>query len=245
MSRLIIALDTATEAIGLGVARIDDGVLTRVHSRTEIAPRRANSRLLEALTELLAEAGERIDEVGGVIVGRGPGSFTGVRIGVATAKGLAQGLGAPLVGVSSLDAIAWRMTAEDGLVAVVGDAMRQEVYPALFRVAGGSVTRITADTVAKPADVAAQWAQQLEEPVRLTGNGLAKYADSFTEALGSRATLAAEDQWWPSGTGLLAAFLAAGGDIQFAAGDPGAVLPVYTRMSDAEEAERARAGGGA
>ena len=83
-------------------------------------------------------AGPEIAEVTEVVVGRGPGSFTGVRIGVATAKGLAQGLGVPLFGVSTLEAIAWRFAASGTATepaargVVLGDAMRGEVYPALF-----------------------------------------------------------------------------------------------------------------
>jgi N6-L-threonylcarbamoyladenine synthase len=128
-----------------------------------------------------------------------------VRIGVATAKGLAQGLGAPLYGVGTLDAIAWQLAEFEGTVAVVGDAMRGEVYPALFRAGGGVVERLTADTVAKPVDVATSWAAMLTGPVLLTGNGLAKYADVFSDAL-PEAGLAERSDWYPSGRGLLAAF---------------------------------------
>lgn len=242
MSRLVVAMDTATEAIALGVARCDSDALTLLAGGYEVAPRQANSRLLRALVDMLGSCGLGVRDVGGVIVGRGPGSFTGVRIGVAAAKGLAQGLAAPLVGVGTLDAIASRFAEHDGLVGVVGDAMRGEVYPALFRVSRGRVERLGSDTVSGPDEAAAAWARNIDGPVVLTGNGLAKHAAAFTSALGDRAVLAEDELWWPNGSGLFGAFMEAGGEALLEDADPGAVLPVYTRLSDAEEAERARAG---
>lgn len=242
MSRLLVAFDTATEAVALGVGRDATGRTDVCDGGFELAPRQANARLLTALVEMVEACAADMRDVGGVIVGRGPGSFTGVRIGVAAAKGLAQGLGVPLAGVGTLDAIAWRFAEHDGLIGVVGDAMRGEVYPALFRVSGGFVERLGADTVSAPAATAAEWAERLDEPVLLTGNGLAKHADTFTAALGERATIAERELWWPSGEGLFSAFDAAGRFGSPTAGDPALILPIYTRLSDAEETERARRG---
>jgi N6-L-threonylcarbamoyladenine synthase len=246
MSQLLIALDTATEAVGFGVARFDGASLDVRESGTEVAPRRANTLLLSTLAAALERAGERIGDVGGVVVGRGPGSFTGVRIGVATAKGLAQGLGVPLAGVGTLDALAWQLAGagHEGLVGILGDAMRGEVYPALFRCEKGRALRLTPDRVAKPDAVALQWAGELDAPVLLCGNGLAKYREHFSAALGAGASFASEETWWPTGSGLFATLAGsdAGVALTLERGDVGAVLPIYTRLSDAEENERARAG---
>ncbi len=242
---LVLAFDTATEHLAVAVGRLAaGGAIEQVAAVDEEAPRRANSALLGKVSGLLGSAGLSLDEVACVVVGRGPGSFTGVRIGVATAKGLAEGLGVGLYGVSTLAAVAHTCAGAgvEGLVGVVGDAMRGEVYPALFRLEAGAVHRLSEDRVARPDEVAAAWAADIDEPLVLAGNGLRKHGGAFVEALGSRAALLAEDLWVPSAAGLLAAFGDAATNGELGDGDPGALLPIYTRLSDAEEAERERGG---
>lgn len=245
MSDLILSLDTATESVGIGIARMVSAGAPAIvlHSEATSAVRQANAVALTLIAQALACVGATYDDVGLVVVGTGPGSFTGVRIGVATAKGIAHGLGAPLFGVGTLDAIAEQVSDFEGTIAVLGDAMRGEVYPALFSAGGGVVTRQGPDTVGKPGDVAAEWAEKLTGPVLLAGNGLAKYGELFVEALGDRATVAPQELWYPSGGALIAAFERARSRGVADGGDPGSVLPVYTRLSDAEENERAREGG--
>jgi N6-L-threonylcarbamoyladenine synthase/protein kinase Bud32 len=241
--RLVLAIDTATAecAIGLGLWPYDQESEPQILGETNIAtPRAALTHAIPAIARLLEDCGRQIGEVDAIVVGRGPGSFTGVRIGISTAKGLAQGLGVPLHGVGTLDAIAERFAGRVGLVGVVGDAMRKEVYPVLFRASSGSMERLNADCVAKPADAAAAWAAALSEPVLLAGDGIAKYADVFIDALGSRAEIAPQAMWSPTGASLLQA---AWRDRASETGSCAAtVLPIYTRLSDAEEAEAAREG---
>ena len=238
---LLLALDTATERTTVGLAALDYQSLTLYAEAAVDARRAAMSRVLPMAESLLSANGFAIHEVGGVIVGRGPGSFTGVRIGVATAKGLAQGLGVPLWGVGTLDAVAWAFAECDVLLGVVGDAMRGEVYPALFECGGGDIRRLSPDAVAKPADVAEQWAA-LGRPIVLAGGGLVKYASVLLEALGERATLSAQELWQPMARGLFGAYGASLRAGELGCEDPATVLPVYTRLSDAEENERMRVG---
>lgn len=246
MSRLLIALDTATEAVGFGVARLDETAFEVLESGCEVAPRRANTILLDTVSAALQRAGERASDLSGVVVGRGPGSFTGVRIGVATAKGLAQGAGVALAGVGTLDALAWQVAATgyEGTLGLLGDAMRGEVYPALFECGAGRATRVAPDRVAVPAQVAREWAEAHTGPLMLCGNGLAKYREVFLAALGKRALLADEDLWWPTGEGLFAALAGSDAGVVRALeqGDAATLLPIYTRLSDAEENERTREG---
>jgi N6-L-threonylcarbamoyladenine synthase len=246
MSGLLIALDTATERTAVGIARLE-GVVPVVLAAADVdAPRAAMSRLLPTAAALLEELGAIPADITDVIAGRGPGSFTGVRIGVATAKGLAHGLAAPLWGVGTLDAIAWGVAAsraqeEPFTLAVAGDAMRGEIYPAIFDCAGGRASRRHTDTVDKPLAVAAQWAA-LDTPLLLAGNGLRKYADILLGELGDAGTVADEALWSPSAAGLFAAWASSRDAGELGSGDPGDLLPVYTRLSDAEENERTAAG---
>jgi tRNA threonylcarbamoyl adenosine modification protein YeaZ len=255
VNSLVLAFDTATEVTAVAVGRRGvEGFDVLASCDTE-APRAAMSRLLPCVEDLASALGIAPTDLDEVVVGRGPGSFTGVRIGVATAKGIAQGLGVPLYGVGTLDAIAWRIAGDEpGLgqdpgasagfvLGVVGDAMRGEVYPARFRIADGSAERLDPDAVAKPEAVVAEWADAGETLV-LAGNGLRKYGGLFAEGLGDLATLAPPGRWAPSGVGLLGAFSAALERGNAGSGDPGTLLPLYTRLSDAEEAERDRPAGG-
>lgn len=250
--RPFLAFDTSTDHLALAVGDLDaPGEVLAANDFP--APRAANTIVLLAAERLLAGAGLAPSALAAVAVGRGPGSFTGVRIGVATAKGLAHGLGVPLVGFGTLEAVARRIPGE-GLLGVLGDAMRGEVYPALFRVHAGTYKRLDDERVAFPADVAEEWAA-LGETLTLTGGALAKHRAVFEAALGDRATFADEKLWTLDGRGVLQAAWAEGGELSvtamadtpaaqvWRAGHPQRVLPVYTRLSDAEEAERVRLGG--
>lgn len=252
--RPFVALDTATDHIAVAIGDLDrPGEV--VATEDFPAPRAANTIMLLAIERLLQSAGLESADIEAVVCGRGPGSFTGVRIGVTTAKGLAHGRVVPLVGVGTLDAIAHRLReTADGLVGALGDAMRGEVYPALFRVRDGVVERLGSDRVSAPLPVAEEWAS-LGQPVSLTGNGLAKHGSLFAEVMGSRAREVPARLWTPDGGSLLAAAWAIDGpgslrtiatmarDEAYAAAHPAVLLPVYTRLSDAEEAERLRVAG--
>ncbi len=251
--RPLLAFDTSTDHLAIGVGDLDrQGVVLAAADMP--APRTANTMLLSAVERVLADAGLGPSSLAAVACGRGPGSFTGVRIGVATAKGLAQGAGVPLAGFSTLDAVAWRAwrSGEYGsrrLIGVLGDAMRGEVYPALFEVTAEGVKRVARDHVAASADIAKEWASHGDN-LMLTGGALAKYRATFEDAFGDSIRTASVGLWMPDGRSLLDAAWAAQGPSTVQAiaacdraeayrlAHPGALLPIYTRLSDAEEAER-------
>jgi N6-L-threonylcarbamoyladenine synthase len=238
---VIVAFDTATDHVALALGRVAAGEADVVLERDFEAPRASLSRLLPEVEEALARAACSKRDVKGVVVGRGPGSFTGVRIGVATAKGLAHALGVPLWGVGTLDAIAWRHADHDGVLGVVGDAMRGEVYPAIFDIADAGVVRREVDRVLKPEAAIEQWTSLESAPDMLAGDGLKRYEPLFAEAFGAHA-ITPRHTWAPCGRTLLAAFADALARDDVGDGDPGALVPIYTRLSDAEEAEKARGG---
>lgn len=239
----VLAFDTANEVIAIGLGRLDAAARSiELVASVEVEARRAsNTQLVPRIDELCARAGVAREKIACVCVGRGPGSFTGVRIALATAKGIASALEIGLVGVSSLDAVAWGAwkAAERGELLVVADAMRREVYPVEYRLDDESAVRLTADRVIK----AEAFAEELgAQPDRLiAGDALRKYAELFEGA----GAILPEALWTPTGAGLLLALQAAwraGECDPFDAErhDPGLLLPVYTRLSDAEENERQR-----
>lgn len=247
--RLVLALDTSTDMLACASARWlevpgEEPACEVLSQADHMCRRQANVELAQSCLGVLGAAGASMEEVSAVIVGRGPGSFTGVRIGIATAKGLAAGLGCPLWGVSTLDATAWTawLGGVRGTLGVVNDAMRHEVYPGIYELSDEGVVRTFAsETVVKAPDAVDAWAHLPEEErssLVLAGCGLKKYRGLFEEA--GFARFADERLWYPTGAGLIHAAAAEGE--RRADGDPALVLPLYTRLSDAEENERRRLG---
>ena len=220
----ILAFDTASSQLALAAACIEDGTIGEIESFDAPAPRQANQVLLERCGTVLSRCGLGVQDVDVIVVGRGPGSFTGVRIGVATAKGLACGLNVPLHGVSTLDAVAWHAWREGvrGSVGVVADAMRKEVYPVRYDLDDAGAHRREVDTVAKPDETAASWVDAGESLV-LIGDGLRKHASCFDNEL---FTLGDEALWVPDGRGLLEAHLADCAEGRADTGDAATLLPV-------------------
>jgi tRNA threonylcarbamoyladenosine biosynthesis protein TsaB len=205
----------------------DDDVLSEVSGDPTLAH---GQRLPGDLDRALAAAGVTLDQVGLLSVVAGPGSFTGLRIGIAAMQGLAFSRGLTVVPVSALDAIArlTLRTAGDGvLVAVWIDAQRGEVFATVY---DGSVGRpLVAASSAPPAATLEAWVAALgTRPVVFAGDGAVRYKDVIARILGSRATvrepapaLAAE-----------AARIAAEHPERAVA--PHGILPIYVRRPDVE-----------
>jgi tRNA threonylcarbamoyladenosine biosynthesis protein TsaB len=195
---LLAAFDTATSTATCALVADGDVLGERTSSAV---------RVLAALDELLRDAGKSAHELGGIVVGTGPGSFTGVRIGVATARALAFALGVPLAGVSTLAALA---AGAPGALPVV-DAHRREVFTLIDGV----------PCVLAPADV------RVEPGAVCVGDGARRYRSVF-EAAG--AAVPADDSALHVPRASLHASLAR----DF--GAPEAIEPLYLRLPDAERA---------
>lgn len=232
MARYLL-IDTATDELVSGLAE-DTCVLAK---KDHACRRKSNVELTSGIQELLRENPGSFDAV---ITGRGPGSFTGVRIGIATAKGLACGKDVPCYGVSTLDAIAYNVARSGflGRLCVLEDAMRCEVYPAFYEISGKeAVERLDFQQRVETADSFFSRIEKEADTWTFTGNALVKYREE-AHAL-SGATYLPSSLWVPTSEGLLAAYHNAA---EKPTGDPALLLPIYTRFSDAEEHERTRLG---
>lgn len=148
MTVKILALDTATENCSVALLT-DDGI----YFRSEVAPRDHTKKILPMVDDVLKEAGLTLNELDALAFGRGPGSFTGVRIGIGIAQGLAFGADLPMIGISTLEAMAqgvYRMHGESGVAAAI-DARMSEIYWGRFlRQEDGSWLAKDAECVISP-----------------------------------------------------------------------------------------------
>ena len=150
----ILAFDTANESIAIAIGEIVYGDINLLASSQVSAHRASNTKLLPETKQLFDKNQISVDDLCCVCAGRGPGSFTGVRIALATAKGIATGLGVGLVGINTLDAVAWRVweSGYRGHVYVVADAMRKEIYPALYKLDNTGANRLSENSVLKASE---------------------------------------------------------------------------------------------
>ena len=186
----ILAIETAT-SLG-SVALLEGDRLVR--SIEEEVPRRALEWLAPAIRRLLSEGAWAPAQIEAVAVSRGPGGFTGLRIGIATAVAWARARSVPAVGVSTLAALAVGVEGA-GAICPMLDARRGEVAAALFSRNGVEPRRLRDDLVAPLDQILASLAG--EEPITFAGDALAKYAGAITARLGLRAIIAPEAQWAP------------------------------------------------
>jgi tRNA threonylcarbamoyladenosine biosynthesis protein TsaB len=182
----LLAIETATRLVGC--ALWDDG--GPIASNLLVAGQRHVEVLMPAIDELCGQAGISVGDLDGVAVDIGPGLFTGLRVGLATATTIATARSIPAVGVTSLEALAHPHRRRQGPLAAIVDARRGEVYWALFEGDGRRLKQLRAPAVAGPHDVAHEIANVLA-----VGDGAVRYREVF-EAAGSE--VAGPGDMWPS-----------------------------------------------
>ena len=229
---LILAFETSAKAGS--VALMENGVLLAenyqntglTHSQT----------LLSMAEAMLSHSGKTPQDVQAVAVAAGPGSFTGVRIGVAAAKGFAWGSQIPCYGVSTLESMARNLGLSDGVICCAMDARRSQVYNALFRVEQGNLSRITEDRAISLEDLQKEL-KNYKESIFLVGDGSKLCYNTLQESVGNL-ILPPEHRLHQRAGGVALAAQAqidAGLD-----GDPATLTPNYLRLSQAERERNAR-----
>ena len=193
---LILGIETATVKAGCAIGG-HEGVLASAHSGK--AKRHAEN-LTPAIEFICGQAGIELGEIGLVAVDVGPGLFTGLRVGVATAKAIAFGLRVPMIGVSSLDLLAFPVRFSNRLIVTAIDARRGELYYAFYRQVPGGVQRLGEHQIGSPDDLASQLLASPDE-ILLVGDGANRYAEAF-EGL-AKVELVAHDHCHPSAESLV------------------------------------------
>lgn len=231
---IVVGIDTSTPQTSVAI-----GTEQEVLASVEIAGRARQEAVTPALQQLLAWSGVDLQQVGGIAVGVGPGLFTGLRVGVETAKTLAQVLAVPIVGLVSLDALAFSVRYTQRRIAAVIDARRGEVFAAVYRSVPGGVVRESDHRVLKPDHLVAEL-QAVTGEVLCVGNGAILYRHEIEE-LGSRVEFASPAAAHPSATALVE--LAVPRFLREEHDRLVDVVPLYLRKSDAEIAWDQRARG--
>jgi tRNA threonylcarbamoyladenosine biosynthesis protein TsaB len=232
---IVVGIDTATPQVSVAL-----GTESSILGKIQIAGKARQESVTPALEQLLAWTGVDLDQVGGFAVGIGPGLFTGLRVGVETAKTLAQVTKAPIIAVASIDALAYAVRYTSRTIAAVIDGRRHEVFSALYRPVPGGVLRLTDPQVQRPEALAADLEARPGE-VLAVGDGAILFRDVL-RAVGARVECASRALAHPDAASLVELavprFLREEHDQVFD------VVPMYLRKSDAEIAWDDRARGG-
>jgi tRNA threonylcarbamoyladenosine biosynthesis protein TsaB len=230
----VLAIETSTPQSSVAI-----GTENEILGAVVVSAGRGHHEVLApSLERLLEWTGLSLSQIGGVAVGIGPGLFTGLRVGIETAKTLAQVLMTPIVGLPSLDALAFSMRHARRPIAAVVDARRGEVFYALYRPVPGGVARESQYRVASPEHLAAD-IQAAGEEMLLVGNGAILYRKRLEE-IGSGVEFASPAFGSPHASALVE--LAVPRFLREEHDRPYDVLPLYLRKSDAEIAWDQRAG---
>jgi tRNA threonylcarbamoyladenosine biosynthesis protein TsaB len=221
---VVLALDTSTSRGSLALVS-DQRLLAEFTLQSSAS---YLNRLLAGIDYLLQASGHTIHSVGLIVVSQGPGNFTGLRLGLSTAKGLSLAVGCPVVAVNTLDALAANFPFTELPICPVIDAKKNEIYAAFYQCEAAAATMSGDYQLLTPKNLAAR----IVNPTLMTGPGLERYGFLFQELLGDRAIFPP-----PEFNYVRAGVLARLGLEQFLTGgipDPETLTPFYLRSADAE-----------
>ncbi len=222
---MILGIDSS--AVTAGCALYDGG---RIVAEQFLNTKHTHSQTLLPMVEsMLKSAGTALADIDKIAVTCGPGSFTGLRIGVACVKGMAMGAGKPCVPVSTLEAIAYNFIGVDGIICCVMDARCGQVYNAMFSSCGGVISRMCEDRAIKISELYEEL-QTVGGKIILAGDGAALVDEATQHSF----MLAPEALRFQRGAGVC---LAAEGKEEI---PPAALMPSYLRLPQAERERLAR-----
>jgi tRNA threonylcarbamoyladenosine biosynthesis protein TsaB len=222
---LILGIESATAQVGVAIGG-HEGVLASAHSARD---RRHAESLTPQIEFVCSQARVELSEIGVVAVDVGPGLFTGLRVGIASAMAVAYGLGVPMIGVSSLDLGAFAVEHSRRLIVPCYDARRGEVFTANYRSVPGGVQRLSDRIVCTPDELLASLMAKSED-VLMLGDGAQRYREAFSSI--SHVEFAGTSLQYPSARSLVDLAHPKALREEFVL--PSEIEPLYLRLPDAE-----------
>ena len=225
----ILAIETST-MLG-GVALMDDssGLIAEVRLNVKSTH---SERLMTEIDHLLRQAGLKISDIDVFAVAIGPGSFTGLRIGLSTVKGFSYATGKPIVSVPTLEALAWNFPYCRYPVCTMLDARKKEVYTALFKWDKEGFLRLIDEMSIKVDRLLEQMMPYIHGKVVFTGEGALLYRDTIIEVMGEKAIFAPPEKMIPSPANVASIGIRKATKEEFS--EPVSLIPFYIRRSEAE-----------
>jgi tRNA threonylcarbamoyladenosine biosynthesis protein TsaB len=221
----VLAFETATIAGSVAIVEDTKGLIGEVKVDVKIAHA---ERLMPSIEWLLHASNVLIEEIDAFAVSIGPGSFTGLRIGLSTAKGFSYATGKPVVPVPTLDAFARTLPFCSHMICPMLDARKNEVYAGLYKWEDNFCKKILPEIAIGPEELL----KKIHEPIVLMGDGVRIYKELIAETLGENAIFASPSRMSPSASNV--AELAIERIEEGIVTDPVSLVPFYIRKSEAE-----------
>jgi len=190
----ILGIDTSSKFLSVAVSENDD----IIKEENLLLGRQHSSLLVPKIKELLKGVGLSISDIDVFVVGLGPGSFTGLRIGVSTVKGFGLTLSKPCIGVASIDAMALNVDGREGQIVPVIDAKRGNVYSAIYMRKNNRIVKRSKHLLLKIDDLM----KKVKEPAIFLGDGVSLYKENI-ERLSERSIFLEEKHWYPRASNLI------------------------------------------
>lgn len=223
----ILGIDTATRVAGAAVIGDDRLIAERFIHNLQTH----SQNIIPMIQQVIDDSGITPQDLDGIAVTGGPGSFTGLRIGMSVAKAMALVLNIPVAAISTLEVLAWNLYRTEGLICPVLDAKKNEVYTCIYKSVDSGIAELI-----KPAalslDALIKELSRFEGPVTFLGDAVPVYGDIIRERLGQQALFATKVNSFPRASA--AAELALARITESNPGDSTFLQPVYLRKSEAE-----------
>lgn len=223
---LVLGIETSTKTGSVAVAS-EKEIIAQYSLNIEVTH---SERLMSTVDRVLKDTGIAVSALGGFAVAIGPGSFTGLRIGLAAVKGLALATGKPVAAVPTLEALAWNLPYAAHPVCPLLDARKNEVYAAMYRFEGNALVHVMAEAVMSLSRLE----EHISEKTIFTGEASRLFREEIEKQFGDRALFAPQSAILPS-----AATVAEIGSLMIKNGrhaDPDRLTPMYIRRPEAEVA---------